>query len=170
MNQRIVNFYLKGKKNIFGKTFGDILTFDFEKMEENHKYIQYLFPLYEKSSWNILAPTLDDETVKFLSENEIFKENAKKAFLKMLSFYGFEYYFSEESNSYKCILTKKDRLSTWLTPNNHNFKRITRILIFLNIFGMQEESNAFYRALYNLSLKNENITKNVLSYWKNAMN
>ena len=82
----------------------------------------------------------------------------------------FEYYFSEESNSYKCILTKKDRLSTWLTPNNHNFKRITRILIFLNIFGMQEESNAFYRALYNLSLKNENITKNVLSYWKNAMN
>lgn len=166
MKKSLINFYEKNIPNIHGKNLEDILKMDFNELEKNHNYIQYLFPTFKKSSWNILAPTLDMETLNYFRKSNIVKENVKLSFLLMLSFYGFSY--KKENDYYKCVLTNKDRLNIWITKNNHNFKRITRILTFLKLMEFNEEADAFYSALYSLSLDYKEL-ENALIYWQEAI-
>ncbi len=166
MKKSLINFYAKNMPNIYGFNFEDILKFDYKQLEEKHNYIQYLFPTFTRSKWNILAPTLDEETAAFFKKNAIICTNVKLAFLKMLSFYGFSY--EKCDNFYKCVISDKNRINAWTTLNNHNFKRITRILTFLKIMEFEDEMNAFYSALYALSL-DKPILKKPLLFWTNAI-
>lgn len=153
----------------FDKRLEDFLNYDDNKLEHNHHYIQHAFPLKEKSKYNITAPTLTDDEIHWIRSeygNDA-RYNLKKMFIRMLAFYGFSY----DNETIKEAADFPERSLIWLTPNNHNMKRISRILRSLTILGLADESAAFYTALLAIAEKNPKIiSKRVLIYWTSAVN
>lgn len=152
--------FLSGEEpDRYGRNIREIWEYDEKLLERSHDYIQRLFPTTEESIFE-KAPVIDLKKDKRKIENEIIKENMKKSFEVMLNFYGFEYKDT--------IQPKSDAKFKWITKNNHNYLRITRILTSLRIFGLEKEAKDFYDALLNLS-KEKNIDKKSLEYWKKTI-
>ena len=60
--------------------------------------------------------------------------------------------------------------TNWLTQNNHNFLRITRILKSLRILGKNQEAQAFLVALKAVyAEEKDKIGRTTLHYWTRAV-
>lgn len=64
----ILDFYLGQQPNSQGRAIEDIWSWDYQKLEAIHDYIQWLFPLTEKSYFNTSTPTLNDRLFKLLEQ------------------------------------------------------------------------------------------------------
>jgi hypothetical protein len=64
-----------------------------------------------------------------------------------------------------------ERIKTWMTKNNHNFLRITRILTCLKLAKLDNYAELFFIELEDLcnSEFKEVIGSVTLGYWKNAI-
>lgn len=152
--------FLQGKaSNINGLYIQDIWNFSFYKLEHNHKYIQWLFPINTTSNYNRTAPVIDKEWEG--CHDSVVRKNMKKSFAVLLDFYGLTYDGKDivKASSYPI------RALNWLTPFNHNFLRITRILTALKLFGLDEEHGAFLAFLNRLYEKHPLIIDKSIRYW-----
>ncbi|OCK85053.1 hypothetical protein K432DRAFT_378010 [Lepidopterella palustris CBS 459.81] len=73
-----------------GRTLDEILEWPDEYLEQCHNYIQMLFPLPEGSPFNMTAPVIDPTVFYAFRSREDLRANLKRAFERMLKFYGFE--------------------------------------------------------------------------------
>lgn len=120
--------FLEGEQeNLFGLHIEEFFAFDYKTLETKHNYIQWVFPTPEPSKHGFSPKiTLNDAKTR---NNETIRQNMRKAYQIMRSFYSIE------------------RKSEWLTPGNHNFLRISRILRSLRVFSLDEEAEEFYNYL-----------------------
>ncbi|WP_013323516.1 opioid growth factor receptor-related protein [Gloeothece verrucosa] len=155
-----------GKK---GYLIDEIYNWDFERLEYVHDYIQWLFPLAERSAFNLDAPVLTDEDIECFKNDEDLKTNVLKSFKLMMKFYGFDCDDSRGSVSLKKSNNFQERSKNWLTIKNHNHLRITRILKSLTLLGLNRYALAFFNILNELyqDYKQE-ISTCSYNYWKEA--
>ena len=134
-------------------------------LETNHNYIQWMFPLDEPSRYNLEAPVLNEKEIELILENKIIQQNILKSLDVMLGFYGFE------RKGKKIIKNRnfKRRGRNWITKNNHNYLRITRILRSLKITGLGEYADVFYKELMQVCVENPVISDETKHYWKKAV-
>ena len=84
----------------------------------------------------------------------------------MYRFYGLEYHGVKVI---KNPTTWAHKGSKWVTPGNHNFLRLTRILKSLMLFGMKQEAITLELFLEGLYESNKNIiTEETLNFWMEA--
>ncbi|MEH2107793.1 opioid growth factor receptor-related protein [Nostoc sp.] len=144
----LVPFYLGEQRDSEGRTIQEMWTWDFEQLECTHDYIQWLFPLPERSAFNSNAPIVDEEVIQAFKSNPHLRQNLLRSFTVMLKFYGLQ---RHESNNVKILVTQSEdypnRKREWVYIFNHNYLRITRILKCLIIFGLDNEAQAFYECL-----------------------
>jgi hypothetical protein len=166
----IVNFYSGVSVDSEGRTINDILEFNYEQLEVIHNYIQWLFPLNEKSNFNFHAPILTLEDICIMKANTEIKNNINKAISLILDFYGLRIVIKGENIE---IIENKiyaSRVKNWITPFNHNYLRITRMLKFLVLSGMKNYAVAFYNILERIYDNNKEIIgKETFQYWKNTI-
>lgn len=112
-------------------------------MEEDHGYIQWLFPL-ETVGVNPKAPVTKPHDHKILSADNDFKARMLQHFLLFTEFMGINY--DASTGSFK--KTNAKQWSNWIL-NPHNNLRITRILISLKNFGLPQVARDFLRFLEN---------------------
>ncbi|XP_078255094.1 opioid growth factor receptor-like protein 1 isoform X2 [Rhinoraja longicauda] len=115
----------------------DILTTwkgDYDKLENNHTYIQWLFPLREPGlNWH--AEELTTEEIKEFLKTKKAKSNYLQGYEIMLDFFGMKL---EDKNTGTVA-----RASNWkerfqhLNESEHNYLRITRILKSLGEFKFE---------------------------------
>ena len=166
----ILKFYLKTAPDIRGRMLEFIWQQDYEWLEKTHDYIQWLFPLPEKSRFNPNAPILNEEDIYRFKINQEVKQNLICSLKIMLSFYGLkiqqpDLMISINENSF--INRKKQ----WLHWGNHNHMRITRILKCLSLLGLEEYAKAFFDCLQKIYIMEKgSITKLTFSYWEEAVN
>ena len=60
----LVAFYRDGAQDDRGRTLNEILAWPDDRLEAVHDFIQWLFPLPERSGANPGAPTLDAATIE----------------------------------------------------------------------------------------------------------
>jgi hypothetical protein len=88
----------------------------------------------------------------------------RKSICVFLDFLGFT--LNDDNN----ICTQEEfetKSKNWLRPNNHNFKRISRLLTFLKLFGFGDIYNSFFKILKELYEKHpEIIGEKSYNYWK----
>jgi len=164
MSSRILDFY-RGGQDDEGRTLDEILSWPDSELEAVHDFIQWLFPLPERSGANPFAPILDAATISSFQHSKDLQERLRKSFLRMLRFYGLEFhagvvrpgaYFAERS-------------ANWLHPGNHNHLRLTRMLRSLRLLGLTMESTALFKALSKIYEKHPDcITSRTYQFWKNA--
>lgn len=172
LTQRIVPFYLGEQQDSQGRMIQEMWAWDFEELECTHDYIQWLFPLPEKSAYNPDAPIVNDETIQAFQNNPNLRQNLLRSFTTMLRFYGLQ---RQKSNEGKVIITRSEdypnRKQEWLCPFDHNYLRITRILKCLVAFGLEDEAQAFYECLKQIYREGSNyIGGETFHYWTNAVN
>jgi hypothetical protein len=162
----LLPFYLSRGMDSRGRTIDEILKWDDKRLEGVHDYIQWLFPLPEKSAFNPEAPLLEPKIVEEFRTNPELQKKIQKAFLMMLRFYG----FSQKGSEIVPTKAFDRKAQNWLTPRNHNFLRITRILRCLALIGMAEEAAAFVAALEQVyATKTEVIGTTTLRFWREAV-
>lgn len=133
-----------------GRRHTDILRFSDEELEETHDYIQWLFPLREESNAVPGSPHIgSDETVRILRDDEDVQENIVNALVRMERFY--------RDNDF------------WLSQNDHNHLRITRILKSVALLSSKENARDFYDFIMRRVEAAEPVTEESLEYWKRSI-
>lgn len=105
----IIKFYLDYDeiREKLGFTLDDVIHESDEWLEGCHNHIQWLFPLTEPSNFNPDAPLLTQEDIDCFQSSRLLQNRLITAIERMTLFYKY---------------------TDWISPNNHNFLRITRIL------------------------------------------
>ena len=166
-----MHFYRGDGPDSEGRRLDEILAWDDRLLEGVHDYIQWLFPLNEPSAFNADAPLVRPaDRIAFASDSAL-GGNVKRAFLRMLAFYGFRLVESTGATVVERGETWVSRSTAWLRPHNHNFLRQTRIVKSLTLLGQPMLARAFGEAL----LKEYEhapavIGSTTASYWKDALN
>ncbi|XP_038186119.1 opioid growth factor receptor [Arvicola amphibius] len=107
---------------------------NYELLEENHSYIQWLFPLREPGvNWHAKPLTLK-EIEEFKRSKEV-KERLVQAYELMLGFYGIQ--LKDRDTGIVCRAQNFEPRFRNLNRHSHNNLRITRILKSLGELGLE---------------------------------
>jgi len=152
-----------------GRTFDEILGWRDARLEMVHDYIQWIFPLPERSGANPWAPVLDAQAIAAIRGNAEMQGRLRMAFQRMLTFYG----FALEGD----VVVEGPRFAAsarnWLHAGNHNHLRLTRMLRSLRVLGLEREAAALWEALGTLyereaAAGRRTITAETVAFWRRA--
>ncbi len=170
-HSQLVKFYLGEGPDNQGRMIDEILSWKDEQLEDTHDYIQWLFPLKEKSAFNPSAPVLSEADITTFRSNTKANQKLLLSLARLIDFYGFM--ASWESGTYQIVRSKdfQKKFRNWLTNDNHNFLRITRILRSLVCLGAEKHAKAFLKALEDVYKDNSQVIgQETLRYWQEAVN
>jgi hypothetical protein len=167
---RIVAFYRHEAADHRGRTLREIWTWDQDRLEMVHDYIQWLFPLREPSMFNSSAPLVTDETVAAFTSDPALHDALKLSFVIMLDFYGLAL---QEQQDGRVLITESpslaSRRSIWIVPYNHNHLRLTRILASVRTLGLPQYSSALFDCLERIrKARPDAISTETFGYWQRA--
>jgi hypothetical protein len=145
----ILNFLRGQRPDWNGRWLTDIRAWGDDQLEEDHHYIQWLFPLTTESE-AVFAPVLRDYEVAEFRRDDKLREVLVASLRQMLHFYGFELNVDEFQSTVIPSERHEKRRQVWMTPGNHNYRRISRILGSLVLLGIQDHAKAFLEALEHL--------------------
>jgi hypothetical protein len=151
-----------------GRYLSQIQSWDFDRLEDVHDFIQWLFPLPEPSPVNPAAPTLDQASIAEFQRRPDLQSHLLRSFQTMLAFYGFEL-ADKAPPAIRRGPEFTKRAANWLSPGNHNHLRITRILRSLHLLGLDAYARAFFSALQEVYKEMPSrSTAASFDYWKRA--
>lgn len=167
----LVGFYLGQQPDSEGRTIQEIWSWNCQKLEHKHDYIQWLFPLKERSRFNRKAPILNDEIIQEFLTNTILRIHLLKSLKVMLGFYGLECLNPDSEN---IEISRSDvyseRKQEWINLGNHNYLRLTRILTCLKLLGLENYAEALFECLEKIyKEESRRIGSETFNYWKNAV-
>lgn len=165
-----IKFYTEPyNRELCGFSFNDFLSWNNNRLEAKHDYIQWIFPIHTPSYFNSYAPVIECSRVEEL-RNNVISERQLKAYKRMLEFYGIKktWFFG---------LKLINREVYWVTPGlvNHNYLRLSRIITSLRLFGNTKQARELYDLLlkhntwYTKKYKKACFDTMTLSCWKKAM-
>ena len=157
-----------------GRSLSGILGSSDEWLEREHDYIQWLFPMGDKSPYAPEAPIVDTEAIDAFARQSNLRSNQRLAFQRMMQFYGFE--LDDDVDDDGKIIVYVDRskdferqTQRWLRPANHNFKRITRIVKSTSLLSSPHLARGLGEALVLLGRDfYGRIGTQTLAIWKSA--
>lgn len=166
---RIVAFYEGSASDDRGRSLEEILRFDDEQLEDVHDFIQWLFPLAERSGANPAAPTLDDHAIRAFHTRPELRAALRRSLERMLAFYGFAW-----SGDRIVKAPGFPGRSGWLSAGNHNHLRFTRMLRSLWVLGEPQVAQALFDALAEIYNDERRSGRNCISdrtfiFWKRAV-
>jgi hypothetical protein len=154
---RLLAFY-RGGPDDRGRTLAAILAWDDDLLEWTHDYIQWVFPLRERSMARSLAPVLSPAEVEAFRRDPALQQRMLDAVERMRRFYGFGHGLGQ------------DDARPWLSPGNHNFLRLTRILRSLRTVGLDAAARALFDDLTAVYDTHATIIgRRTYDYWCKAM-
>jgi len=161
----IVRFYSGTGTDAVGRSLAQIQALDVARMEYFHDFIQWMFPLRQASAYNPNSPILTDEDVNAFRDRPELRDALRASFAAFLAFLGLEY------DSVLNVVRKgpryESRRRVFASPN-HNWLRITRVLLCLKTLGLDVEAEAFFACLTSLFENGEGITAQTFAYWNDA--
>ena len=170
--QEIVRFYGGTGTDDRGRSLAEVQEWPDSSLESVHDFIQWLFPLRERSGVNPRAPILDEEIIAQFRASRELQKNLMLSFVRMLRFYGLEVRHKPRLRIVQGSIFQ-ERAREWMSPGNHNYLRITRILKSLSSLGLEEEARKFFECLSDIydqqDKRNVLISPETFQYWKAAV-
>jgi hypothetical protein len=153
-----------------GRSLADIQEFDFDELEFNHDYIQWLFPLPEPSGANPEAPVLSAGDIAAFNGDDALRRALLQSLQVMLAFYGLDLRLDGESIRIERRADFDERCHQWLARGNHNFLRISRMLRSLSLLGLGSHAMAFLECLEGIYADNATtVGSTTIGYWRRAI-
>jgi hypothetical protein len=143
-------------------------------MELCHDYIQWLFPTDEKSRFNPDAPFLGEEVQRVFHNDGEIRGNFIRGLQHFYCFLGL-CRIGGSDTSVPLHVTKLENfdarfLRCWRGPDNHNWRRITRVLRCLRLIGMADEQLALYAALEAIIAEHPgSLGEESIAFWRSEV-
>ncbi len=167
---RLLDFYEGRGVDHCGRTLSEVQRFSLERLEQEHDFIQWLFPLRTASPVNPEAPTLSNRDIARFRSDADLALRLRRSFEVMADFYGLQVGEHHGTIAIRPGDHFTPRADNWLSPGNHNFLRITRILKSLTILGQEDLARAFLAALATVFADyRETIGERTWSFWNAAV-
>ena len=145
----ILNFLIGNVADSNNRFIYDIWKMHDFEIENTHNFVQWIFPLNEKSQAVPNSPILTENEILQISNSTIAKKNIEK--------------------SSKWYLNFLDKNRYWISHSDHNHLRITRAIKSLRLIHSEEEAEKFKRNIFNLIEGNENkINTRTLKFWEDS--
>ena len=157
----ILRYYSGTDTDDRGRTLAETQALDARRMEYYHDFIQWLFPLRQPSQYNPGAPVLTDVDVRAFHDRPELRENLGRSFAAFLRFLGLEYVEGTVRAAGPA------RPKVFEIPN-HNWLRITRVLLCLKTLGLDDECRAFFAYLQGVYEAGGGVTRQTFEYWRDA--
>jgi len=159
----ILRYYGGEGTDARGRTLAETQALDHSRMEYVHDFIQWMFPLRDRSVYNPDAPVLTDDDVRaFLARPEL-RASLRRSFSAFLDFLGLAY----DSGIVREADHFPKRAAVFRSPN-HNWLRITRVLLCLRTLGLDDDARAFFAYLEGAYERGVGITADTFAYWRDA--
>ncbi|KAE9541965.1 hypothetical protein HT665_02600 [Ursidibacter maritimus] len=149
-----------------GRTIQDIWAFDIFNLENNHDFIQWIFPLDTPTKSNRFAPILTESDCGQIKKSEIAQYSLQKSLDVMLSFWGLKL-----ENGRVIVAEELDRNRInhfWIRRTNHNQLRITRTIKSLAMLGQLELARQLQQGILEIA-KNYAIHPETIEFWQSAL-
>ena len=146
----LVNFLNGTGPDHQGRYLRDIWDFDDKAIEQTHDFIQWMFPLTEKSMSVPGVPTLSAEDVEAIRTSEIARANLEKS-----------------AEWYLGFLQRNDH---WIKSYDHNHLRITRAIKSLRLLVSQETAKAFLNSVFDIAGNRVNVVRqDAVQFWESSV-
>jgi hypothetical protein len=171
--EQIINFFCHNGTDNKGRTLQDMIDFTDEEMEANHDYIQWMFPLHEKSGFNDDCPVLTPEIASVIED--YWHEHPEsclqgEAWRRVLDFYGIGDTCNRTGVGPHSRTYNHDRIKEWCYDGNHNLLRITRIIRSLRLFDDDLLAEYFYKDIsFAQDFISNDLSERTNDYWRKAM-
>ncbi len=166
----LVGFYLGEHPDDRGRQLTAIQAWDDGQLEAVHDYIQWLFPLPERSAFNPGAPLLSTTDIEAFQDSAELRGRLLVSLQRMIAFYGLALDESADEPRITPAPNFPRQARNWLRPGNHNLLRLTRILRCLTLLGLPEHARALLACLERLGEEHpERIGPVTLRYWRGAV-
>ena len=164
---QLLDFYRGQGTDTEGRTLEELWGWNDDDLEQVHDFIQWMFPLPERSRFNPDAPLLTDADVAAFRSDASLQARLRQSFERILTFLGLK---RTADGSVIEGPNFGDRApEVWDYPN-HNWLRITRILRCLCLLGLKGEARALFARLDALySGRKYPITAETFQYWSDAV-
>jgi len=167
---RAWNFYANEAADHRGRTLKEILAWDDDALEDEHDFIQWLFPLTERSGVNPNAPILSSEEMQLFHQSPEVQARVEAALHRMLNFYGLRLTEIEHTVRVEQAANYSARRVNWMTRGNHNFLRITRILKSLRLLGLSVHTSALFECLKKIFAEERVVIgADTFAYWQRVV-
>jgi hypothetical protein len=161
---QLLDFYRGTGTDSEGRTLQELWGYSYDAMEHVHDFIQWLFPLVERSRFNPSAPLLTDADIAAFRAEPPLHENLLRSFRKFLDFLGLVYV----DDRVEPAAAGAARRAVFAAPN-HNWLRISRVLASTRMLGLEPASRAFFSYLKGLRDRDEApIPADTFGYWQMA--
>ena len=171
-SDRVVGFY-RGGRDEDGRTLSNILSWDDDRLEAVHDYIQWVFPTRRPSGVNAAAPLVTQSTVEAFASDPALRGGLRRALDRLLAFYGLRRLDAGDAGRIEIDPARfETRRRVWLHPGNHNHLRLTRIMQSLSELGLPEEAGALQRCLLEDVAPGPGaglVTRRTLEFWRAAV-
>jgi hypothetical protein len=163
----LLQFYRGLAPDAAGRLIADIWAWDHRRLEMVHDYIQWLFPLPEPSRFNPDVPLLHAGDASAFKTDADLRLRLERSLAVMLDFYG----LGRNGGMVGRAPTFIKRSTDWLTPLNHNYLRLTRILICLGHCGLETEAKSLLACLEDVAAREGAgvIAPRTLMFWRDAV-
>ena len=133
-----------------GRYLRDIWDFDDKAIEQTHDFIQWMFPLTEKSMSVLGVPTLSTADIEAIRTSEVARANL------------------EQSAHWYCgFLRRNDH---WIKSYDHNHLRITRVIKALDLLLSQRAALTFLNSVLEVAGDRVNsVSQDAIRFWKAAI-
>jgi hypothetical protein len=157
MKSKMIGFY-QGKYRHPGtnKTIDEMWKWDDNHLEGIHGYLTWWFPTKKQAVSAEWDPITDEEIKQFKDDPEL-RKRYLKSFYRILAFYGFEINIASNPLKLKRADNYEERKAIWVTPENHNYRRISRILQSLVLLGFTDAANMLLQALMDTYFENKKV-------------
>jgi len=132
-----------------GRMLSDIYKFSDKEIEATHDFIQIVFPLAEPSFWSSNKYFIESQQqIDSLSKNK----NVKEAILQSASWY----------------ISFLKRNNHWKNVNDHNLKRITRMIKSVRLIVGDIEADNIKKEIISIKNIEKLVSQKSIKYWENA--
>jgi len=132
-----------------GRYLRDIWDFDDKTIEHTHDFIQWMFPLTEKSLSVPGVPTLSATDIEAIRTSEVARDNLERSAQWYLGF-----------------LQRNDH---WIKPYDHNHLRITRVIKSVRLLVHNTLADEIkYKVILLLSGSTNSVSGKSREFWANA--
>ena len=143
----LVNFLNGTSPDHQGRYLRDIWDFDDKAIEKTHDFIQWMFPLTEKSMSVPGVPTLSTADIEAIRTSEVARANLEKSAQWYLGFL--------------------QRNNHWIKSYDHNHLRITRVIKSLVVLTNESNGISFRLNVHKLLGKHISvIDEKALAFWQ----
>ena len=146
----LVNFLNGTSPDHQGRYLRDIWDFDDKAIEQTHDFIQWMFPLTEKSMSVPGVPTLSPDDIAAIRTSEVARANLEKSAQWYLGFL--------------------QRNNHWIKSYDHNHLRITRVIKALNLLLSQRVALTLLNSVLEVAGDEVNsVNQNAIRFWRVAV-